>query len=173
MRRVQSDDTRWFGMLEQSDLLRLRQIAILDLDQFFKRNAQSSAIYSDRRLCIALCQGAAMHYIDGRTGVKDLDVWTFFREVNARPFPYRRRGEYLYGDSRFGPYEGPLAGKAVDLIGRSIKARLDESFEESVTHYLQEGRTKSAIELAKKAVVLVDPIAHLGRILWPREAGCD
>jgi hypothetical protein len=31
-------------------------------------------LYADRLFAVALCQGAALHYIDGKNGVKDLDV---------------------------------------------------------------------------------------------------
>ena len=45
--------------------------------------------------CVALGQGAARHYLDGQTGVKDFDVWTFFAAAPTRPYPdpalFRRR----------------------------------------------------------------------------------
>ncbi len=29
-------------------------------------------------LCVALCQGAALHFYDKKNGVKDFDVWFFY-----------------------------------------------------------------------------------------------
>ena len=36
-----------------------------------------------------LCQGAALHYVNGRNGVKDFDVWSFYAQYNDWPFPAR------------------------------------------------------------------------------------
>ncbi len=46
-------------------------------------------LYIDRLIMVALCQGAAQHYVNGRHGVKDLDVWAFFRAGLAKSFPHR------------------------------------------------------------------------------------
>jgi hypothetical protein len=40
----------------------------------FGRNPRGAGRYAGR----LLCQGAALHYLDGRTGVKDFDVWSFY-----------------------------------------------------------------------------------------------
>ena len=34
-------------------------------------------------IAVALCQGAALHYVNGSNGIKDLDVWTFYAERPA------------------------------------------------------------------------------------------
>jgi hypothetical protein len=35
-------------------------------------------VLEDSLVCVALCQGAALHFVDGENGVKDFDVWTFY-----------------------------------------------------------------------------------------------
>jgi len=62
--------------LDEADLERLSQLAARDRSERFRRRPRWVA-YSDRVICTALCQGAALHYLDGRTGIKDIDVWTF------------------------------------------------------------------------------------------------
>ena len=45
--------------------------------------------YESRRLAAALAQGAALHFLDGRTSVKDLDVWTFYAAIPMRIATHR------------------------------------------------------------------------------------
>jgi hypothetical protein len=61
-----------------SDLQRLADIARSDRDDFFQRHPRWSALYSHRLLCVALCQGAAWHFVDGKNGVKGLRCLEFF-----------------------------------------------------------------------------------------------
>ncbi len=76
--------------ITMADLDRLSAIACADRDEFFK-NYPNYARYQSRVACVALCQGGALHFIDGKTGVKDLDVWTFYYQLPSVTFPYRRR----------------------------------------------------------------------------------
>jgi hypothetical protein len=67
----------------------LRPLAALALDYFndlFERRPHPSGGFRGRLLLLALCQGAALHYVDGSHGVKDFDVWGFFlrRRLPAR-----------------------------------------------------------------------------------------
>jgi hypothetical protein len=57
----------------RSDLSRLSELAARDRAERFDRRPRWGA-YADRVIAVALCQGAAQHYVDGRTGVKDFDV---------------------------------------------------------------------------------------------------
>src|ERR1700674_4794123 len=54
-------------------------------------------------LCVALCQGAALHYIGREHGIKDFDLWTFYERAQQIPdFPSRRLKQYNFGESKFG-----------------------------------------------------------------------
>ena len=67
---------------------------------FIVRNPHHAGLRA-RVLAVALCQGAALHYVDGKNGVKDFDVWTFFANDGASPaYPVRRRGEGSFEGSR-------------------------------------------------------------------------
>jgi hypothetical protein len=156
------------------DLARLAELATADRDQIFARHRLLGQRYADRVLCVALCQGAALHYLDGRNGVKDFDVWTFYAEHPHGTFPARRVARADFGPSKFGRLPNdlrPYAGRRVDLIGRSLPVEPDADPVQALRRYLSTSRTTSARALAGKAVVLVDP-AHLrGVIAWPIRPG--
>ena len=107
-----------------------------------------------------------MHYVDGRNGVKDLDVWTFFAESGAGPFPHRWRRERVF---ELPPFEGHY----VDLIGRSLREPADVDPVEALRRYLSEGRTASAKALSLKASVLLHPQRLRGTVAWPPGAEGD
>lgn len=161
---------RSYEPIIHEDLTRLAEIARSDRENLFARRPLLADRYRDRLLCVGLCQGAALHYIDGTTGVKDFDVWSFFAGHEAGPFPARRRVERDFGDSKFGRMPAdtrPFIGRRVDLIGRSIPALVGSDPVAAIRTYLEESRTRSAQELGRKALVLVDPEPFRGTIAWP------
>ncbi len=81
---------RTLARIDESDLRRLAELSRVRREEFFTRNPRCRPLYTDRCLCVALCQGAALHYLDGINGVKDLDVWTFYAEHPEAPFPHRQ-----------------------------------------------------------------------------------
>jgi hypothetical protein len=164
-----TDEERSREKLTLRDLGRLAEIAKDDRDARFARRPRWKP-YADRVLCVALCQGAALHYVDGRNGIKDFDVYTFYAEHPTGPFPFRWRTEVDFGPSRFGRYSADpdrFRGRRVDLIGRSLNFPLDVDPVEAVRHYLSAGRTETARQLAMKAVVLLAPEELRGEIIWP------
>ena len=70
-------EDRSYERIRPEDLRRLAAIARDDQDARFNRRPRWRP-YADRVLCVALCQGAALHYVDGRNGVKDFDVYMFY-----------------------------------------------------------------------------------------------
>jgi hypothetical protein len=161
---------RSYTKIERPHLERLLQLAEQDRNSLFSRRPETGKLYADRILCTALCQGAAQHFVDGEHGVKDFDVWTFYRAHPKRPFPYRRVGRMDFGLSDFGrhPKLPMLTGRRVDLIGRSIPHREDRTPIDSLVDYLQAGSTKSAKLIAARPVVLLSP--DLGLVIPPQAA---
>jgi hypothetical protein len=149
-----------------ADLQRLADIARSDRDDFFQRHPRWSALYSQRLLCVALCQGAALHFVDGKNGVKDFDVWSFFCEIAGQPIRRRRVVSRDFGQPRFGksPDKPNFIGRKVDLLFKSIACTSDRSPARSLRQYLTEGRRHTARCLAKKAVVLLEP--KVGVVIW-------
>ncbi len=160
---------RSYEKITKADLRRLADLARTDREALFERRPKSS-VYRNRLLATALCQGAALHYLDGRNGVKDFDVWSFYAGHPSMPFPYRRRGTADFGESRFGRWpaeERPYLGRRVDLIGRSLPVPLTTDPIQAIKNYLTNSTTTTARLLSEKAVVLVDPDELLGTVVWP------
>jgi hypothetical protein len=166
------ESTRSQLPISEEDLVQLAAVAENDLADLFARRPQLGLLHRDCLLCIALCQGAALHYLDGRTGVKDFDVWAFFSE-SRRPFPSRRRVQRDFGSSKFGrtaTAADRFRGRRVDLMGRSLPEPRDADPIAAVSRYLTVRQTRSAELLAQKAVVLLTPEPPRGTIVWPRES---
>jgi hypothetical protein len=97
------DCERSSAAIELQDLNRLSEIARSDLQRYLAGDPGGRAAFSTNILCVALCQGAAQHYLDKTTGVKDFDIFTFF---GMKDFPPRRRTSYDFGHSKFGRHPG-------------------------------------------------------------------
>jgi hypothetical protein len=164
------DPDRSLAQIERADLLRLAALAADAEADLFKRNPQGSGRYAGRLLGRALCQGAALHYVNERNGVKDFDVWSFYAQYDDWPFPARWRGTRDFGPSRFGRYSSDpprYSGRRVDLLGRSLPAEPGADPADVLRRYLTDRRTDSAKHLAAKAVVLIGPENRVGEIVWP------
>jgi hypothetical protein len=161
---------RSYEKIESDDLARLGRLAAEDRETFFSRNPEIGRLYRDRVLCVALCQGAALHFLDGKNGIKDFDVWTFFAHSPSHRFPPRRPVMNAdFGPSKFGRHSGDdgLAGRRVDFIVRGIDCRPGADPVEVLRRYLTERRSKSARCLSKKAVVMIEPRSLRGQVVWP------
>lgn len=164
------DTDRSLARIEVADLVRLAALAADAEADLFRRNPHGSGRYADRLLGRALCQGAALHYMNGKNGVKDFDVWSFYAQYDDWPFPARWRGTRDFGPSRFGRYPDDLprySGRRVDLLGRSLPAAPGTDPADAIRRYLATRWTTSAKALAVKAVVLIDPQNRAGEIVWP------
>lgn len=160
---------RSYEPITNKDLRRLGRIAAADRDCLFARRPEIGKLYADRLVAVALCQGAALHRVNGRNGVKDFDVWSFYREHSKRPYPYRRNGTADFGDPKFGTSPGwrHFIGRRVDLLGRSLPLDPKADVARELQRYLQQGKTSTARHLAAKAVVLIEPADRLGDVIWP------
>jgi hypothetical protein len=133
-----------------------------------------------RLICVALCQGAGLHYVDivrrrpRPNGVKDFDVWSFFARIPGEKFPAYRRNRHLdFGPSKFGRWRSEprrfrhFEGRRVDLFMRDLSAGVGADPVESLRAWLEEQRTKTQRLLAKGGVVLLQPRQLIGKIVWP------
>jgi hypothetical protein len=161
---------RSFEPITRADLKRLARIAAEDREDFFSRHPEFAILYRKRLLCTALGGDAALHRLNGVTGVREFGVWSFYAEHPEAPFPFRRSARADFGKSKFGRApESPegYAGRTVDLHGRSIDVAPGSGAVEALQRYLKAGATRSSRELAQKAVVLIGPQPLLGAEAWP------
>jgi hypothetical protein len=173
-RSMGNDSKRSQERIDRDDLIRLAELAASAEAALFARRPGGAGRYVGRLLCRALCQGAAIHYTDGRNGVKDFDVWSFYSERADGPFPYRWRGTADYGLSKFGrfPDDPPsFKGRRVDLLGRSLDVPPGADPVTTLREYLAAAHTDSAKRLAEKAVVLIYPGQLAGTVVWPVISG--
>ncbi len=154
--------------IAKADLRRLLRLAREDIDEFFERNPAYIRQFRGKEKLIALCQGAALHYVDGKNGIKDFDVWFFYPQRGAKTLPYRRRGMRDYGVSKFGrdPNLPMYEGRKADVLFRSTEYFNSGSPEAGLVNYLSERKTKTAKQLAEKAVIGLFPERVFGAVLW-------
>jgi len=162
-------EERSFRTISDADLRRLAKIAADDRKDFFKRHQGWAALYRNRVLCTALCQGAALHYVNGHIGINDFDVYTFYSESPRRRWYAKALRSRDFGSSKFGQTKDRpnFVGRRVDLMGRSLAAKTSDDPVVALRRYLQESRTRSAQLLAEKAVVILEPARIRGTVVWP------
>ena len=142
------------------------------MDEFFERNPIYKKPYHGKEKLVALCQGAALHYINKRNGVKDFDIWFFYPQKGDVQLPYRRTGMKDFGKSKYGknPKVPWLKGRNVDVLMRSAEYFNRGNPISCVTGYLTKCKTKTARLLAMKAVIGLYPPNIFGKILWDATA---
>lgn len=171
---------RFQGQLTDTDLDRLIEIERAERARLVKSSPVWGA-HADRLLCVCLCQGAALHLLDGRSGVKDLDVWTFFsrspqldsRAINSGFRAGRHRDSGLSHLGRWHDPDGPTrfrtyTGRRIDLFGVALRVAPDADPVAALRGWLGERPTTRAHYLAEKAVVMLWP--ERLRVVWPLSA---
>ncbi len=151
---------RLYRLLAKEDLDFLLVMGLQEHERFFHRNPRLRDAYHDNLIAICLCQGAALHYLDPRVGVKDFDVWHFYAENERVPFPYRAHCRV----------EDGYLGKPVDFLKRAIPWRIVDlnrgNPNEIVRTYLLERNSGTKRRLLQKAVLGLFPERIFGAVLW-------
>ncbi len=160
-------ESRSYLPIGKDDLEKLLEIAQRDIQTFFENHPRWTHLYSNRIICIALCQGAAKHYIDGKTGINDFDVYTFFEKHPSKAWYAKRIKSYDFGNPKFGqsPDRPNFVGRRIDCLGRGIDLFPNDDVYRALRRYMTAGKTKTAQLLSQKAVILLQP--DLGRVVWP------
>lgn len=164
------DSSPSHARITKVDLRRLARIAQDERDDFFERHTEWAILYRRRLLGAALVGGAALHYLNGITGLREFEVMSFYAEHADAPFPFQRIDHADFGPSRFGrdaDSADTYEGLRVTLRGRSIDGGPGDDPLEAIQRYLSAGETPTARELARKAVVMLEPEDALGMEAWP------
>jgi hypothetical protein len=163
-------EERSFERITKSDLKKIARIARSEREEFFGRHPEWAMLYRKRLICVALCKDAALHFVNGSTGVDVFDVWTFYAEHPEAAFPFQQLVKADLGKSKFGrDAANPDAyqGRRIELRGRSLDCKPGDDSIDVLQRYLRTGETPSARELRDKAVVLLEPQQFLGYVVWP------
>jgi len=171
---------RFQGQLTDADLDRLVEIERTERARLVETSPVWGA-HADRLLCVCLCQGAALHLVDGRNGVKDLDVWTFFsrspelesRAIHSGFRAGRHRDSRLSHLGRWDDSDAPARfrnynGRRIDLFGVALPVAPDADPVAALHGWLEERPTTRAHYLAEKAVVMLWP--ERLKVVWPVNA---
>src|SRR5512134_2099554 len=159
------DSARSHARITRADLRRLARVAHEDREDFFERHPEWAILYRKRLLGTALCGNAALHYLNGITGVDRFEVVAFYAEHTDAPFPFQRVSQADFGKSKFGRGVKPAdtyEGLRVSLEGRSIAGGPGDDPLEAIQRYLRAGATPTARDLARRAVVMLEPEELLG-----------
>lgn len=166
---------RSFAKIEKADLLRLGEIALVKIEEAFKRRPDRRELYENQLLGICLCQGAADHYLNYGTpesrGIHDFDVWAFFaRQQDDRIGFWNRKGVTAdFGPSKFGRSAldpEHFVGRRVDVFWRAIDERIGLDPFNGIHLYLAEPETASSRALSTNPAIVVWPTVEVGWIAW-------
>jgi len=176
---------RSYAQITDDHLERLSVLAAADREEFYVKHPE----YRRRFLATVLAQGAALHVLDGKNGVKDLDVWNFFAlPRGVTRFPADKRNVHVdFGTSALGrqPYEldeapnavvrakwakwSSFEGRRVDLLMRGLACRPTADPVDVIRDWLIAGQAKpgsSPYRLAEKAMIMIDPADRRGEVVW-------
>ena len=163
-------EERNYSEITKEDLIALLQGSMKRIESYFVKGngAKWQNLYDVYNpLCVALCQGAAMHYQDKKNGIKDFDIW-FFYPYNQKHLPYRPVWNWDLNIPKFGrhPEMKQYKGRKVDVMVRSLKKYFPNKPRETLIDYLTNNTNSTPKELSKKAVVLISPNELLGETIW-------
>jgi hypothetical protein len=176
---------RSYEPITDEHLARLGAIAAKDRQRF----EQTRPEYRRRHLATVLAPGAALHFVNGTDGVKDLNVWSFYSLIPGSRWPADRRNVSAdFGPSSLGRQKYNLRaapnerarramekaaqyeGRRVDLLMRALPVGPKAEPGAAILDWLTKGQQRghgSAWFLSNKTVVLIDPESRRGEVLWP------
>lgn len=154
---------RSYERLTMHDLEQLKELALKEHEEFFKRNPHLKSYYNSL-IGMCLCQGAASHYLNPTVGIKDFDIWHFYTANNSINFPYRAHKRINNG----------YKNKPIDFLKRAIPKHLYDSYrnypEQIIMKYLLDRNNNTKKLLLEKAIIglFPDKIADkiFGKVLW-------
>ena len=164
---MQISTERSQAIITEADLKRLLSLTQVDIESFFQKNPKYN-LYSGKECLVTLGQGAALHYINKKNGVKDFDVWFFYPRLDDIVLPYRRRGLVDFGESKFGkhPDDQHYKGRRIDVLMRSDTHFNKGDPKKCLNEYLTDGATTTAKMLSQKAMIGLYPDQYFGQTLW-------
>ena len=166
---------RSYEEITKDDLRKLLKITNDDYNDFLKRHPKYRQL---KKLAVCLCQGAALHYVDGKNGIRDFDTYIFFDKNSPIKYPPRRKGYKDFGVSKHGrtyfrpehtkPKHEKTKGRSIDIMGRQIDV-VEGDYKKSICKWLEEAKSDTPWCLAQKAVVVLEPEEDFAEVIWPKK----
>lgn len=151
---------RSYWRLTRNDFEELKRLAWKEHVEFFERNPHLKAFFYESLIGICLCQGAASHYLNPKTGIKDFDIWHFYQENKNANFPYRAHKAN----------EDGYKGKRIDFLKRAIPQRICHLSPGKpgriILDYLREEDNRTKRKLLEKGIIGLWPNSIFGEVLW-------
>lgn len=137
----------------------LAKRAEIEHNDFLERKPHLRA-YKNSLVGIVLCQGAALHYIDGKNGIKDFDIWFFYQKDEKVNLSIRRPATDKNGYN----------GIRIDFMKRAIPASTCKRFsnqpDQCILNYLLEHNTLTKRLLLEKPGIGLYPKKIFAKIIW-------
>ena len=76
-----------FATITEGDLRRLYRVWLARVTKYYDDHPSRRSLFEENYLGAALCQGAALHYLDGVTGIRDLRCIRFLPPSGRRAVP--------------------------------------------------------------------------------------
>ena len=148
------------------ELQSLAALAKSEEDRFFKDNSHLVRPYGGRLIAVALCQGAALHYLGRGRGVKDFDVH-FFYSQNPRKPRLSRTVKRIFATV------GSFKNFPVDFVRTVVPSHSipnGGTTVQKLQSFLHRKPTDNASHLAQKAVIGLMPRRLFGKVVWMNSA---
>ena len=155
---MSNSKSRTFEKITRRDLDEILAVGNNVMSDFFVNNPRYKPL-RNKLVLVALCQGAADHYCDGTTGIKDYDVWFFYAHMQGVSMPRSSIKKCYPG---FNCYKD----KKVDVLRRSDSAFKKGDVKASSRRYLTNPSNSTPIRLSEKAVIGLYPPEVMGKKLW-------
>lgn len=163
-----------FEPITEQDLRELVKLALIEHEDFFKRKPDYELFYKNSLLFILLGQGAALHYRYGEYGVKDFDIYLFYKDNPEKKMWVRRVKKVDSNLEKFGNPKIDFMKKVVKLkyidnenaVENIIFKLLKES--KSFVKYLTVFALKEK-DRKRNVVIGLYPESIFKKILWDGE----
>ena len=164
---------RSYERITRDDLNVLKKRALKERERFFDRNPRYRELYQNALIAITLCQGAALHFLDEKNGIKDFDIWYFYANTPNLRYPHRALKQVDSGMRKFGIHPSDAkrryVGRRIHLMGRAIDCQHklgQHDPRKCVLRYLMDHKTETARRLSEKAVIGLWPESIFGKVIW-------
>jgi hypothetical protein len=147
----------------EKELQALVALSMVEERAFFDRNRHLVQYYGDRRMAVALCQGAALQFLRRGYGVNDFDVHFFYAQNPQKPRLSRAVKRVI-------AEVGAFRRASVDFIRTVVPGGVASgapSAMDQLRCFLRRKPTANATHLAEKAVIGLMPRELFGETIWP------